>query len=327
MLLADTQESDQRERDALDRAMPIVEGVVLASSRMSDSTIRMTAKQKPMIVLNRAVSDVPSVVTDNPRGVRRAVEHLAELGHHTITYIGRPRGVVGGRRAVAFAARGRAGTGVAGPPPGPVPADGARRRPGRRRAGTPPHHRGHRLQRPDRHRSDPGVVAMGARVPADVSVVGFDNIFAAELITPRLTTVAAPLRSQGETAVHNLLAIIGGARPRAGEPVVLPVKLVVRDSTGRRAPGTTSPRWAAPGRHATGSRKDTPAETSAAADSRRRSVSVGVLTAAGTAPHLLAGATRVSGSASMAAMSTSGRVQVVQVGRADDVLRVCRWPG
>jgi LacI family repressor for deo operon, udp, cdd, tsx, nupC, and nupG len=43
-----------------------------------------------VIVLNRAVSNVPSVVTDNPRGMRRAVEHLAELGHQRITYVAGP---------------------------------------------------------------------------------------------------------------------------------------------------------------------------------------------------------------------------------------------
>ena len=36
-----------------------------AGSRMSDSAIRMIAKQKPVVVLNRAVVDVPSVVPDN----------------------------------------------------------------------------------------------------------------------------------------------------------------------------------------------------------------------------------------------------------------------
>jgi Periplasmic binding protein-like domain len=38
------------------------------------------------------------------------------------------------------------------------------------------------------------LIDLGVQVPADVSVIGFDNIFAAELVTPPLTTVAAPLR-------------------------------------------------------------------------------------------------------------------------------------
>jgi DNA-binding LacI/PurR family transcriptional regulator len=81
-------------------------------------------------------------------------------------------------------------------------------------------------------------MASGVRVPEDVSVIGFDNIFASELITPALTTVDAPRRTQGITAVQHLIAVIGGARPRAGEPFVLPARLVVRASTGPVARST-----------------------------------------------------------------------------------------
>ena len=61
-----------------------------ASSRMSDATIRTIAGRTPLVVLNRAVPAVPSVVTDNARGIRRAVEHLGQLGHEVITYVGGP---------------------------------------------------------------------------------------------------------------------------------------------------------------------------------------------------------------------------------------------
>lgn len=80
---------------------------------------------------------------------------------------------------------------------------------------------------------------MGKVVPDDVSVVGFDNTFGAELVTPPLTTVASPLYSLGSTAVNNLLAIAGGAKSTSGRPVVLPAKLVVRESTapaGKKRP-------------------------------------------------------------------------------------------
>src|SRR3954453_17165551 len=55
ILLADAQESGRRERSALERLLPTVDGVVLAGTRMADSAIRMIAKQKPVVVLNRAV--------------------------------------------------------------------------------------------------------------------------------------------------------------------------------------------------------------------------------------------------------------------------------
>ena len=57
---------------------------------MSDSAIRMIAKQKPLVLLNRQISETSCIVTDNPRGSRRAVEHLGSLGHDTITYVAGP---------------------------------------------------------------------------------------------------------------------------------------------------------------------------------------------------------------------------------------------
>ena len=78
-----------------------------------------------------------------------------------------------------------------------------------------------------------GLRQLGAAVPADVSVVGFDNVLLADVVDPALTTVAAPMRQAGAQGVGNVLALAAGARSR-GETVVLPVKLVVRESTAQR---------------------------------------------------------------------------------------------
>lgn len=83
-----------------------------------------------------------------------------------------------------------------------------------------------------------GLRTRGGRVPTDVSVVGFDNIGAAELITPGLTTVATPLHAGGAAATRTLLAMVDGTPGPTGAPVVLPVRLVVRGSTAQRAAGT-----------------------------------------------------------------------------------------
>jgi LacI family transcriptional regulator len=245
MLLADAQESDVLEREALDRAIPTVEGIVLASSRMSDSAIRMTAKQRPMIVLNRAVADVLSLITDNPHGARRAAEHFAGLGHRTITYVAGPEAswADGVRwRSLRDAA---ADLGLQTRRIGPYRPSVA----GGEQAATD------FVRKPSSAilaYNDQlaigiirGLTATGTVVPDDVSIIGFDNIFAADLVTPRLTTIAAPLHALGGTAVHNLLAIINGARSRAAEPMVLPTKLVERASTARRRRGRPLSRPAA----------------------------------------------------------------------------------
>ena len=55
-------------------------------------------------------------------------------------------------------------------------------------------------------------------MPSDVSVIGFDDILTARLVPPPLTTVAAPMRYMGATAVRNLLAIIRARSAAAGRP-------------------------------------------------------------------------------------------------------------
>ena len=73
------------------------------------------------------------------------------------------------------------------------------------------------------------------RVPDDVSVVGFDDIFAATLCTPTLTTLGGAHADVGRSAVDILLGAVGPARAQDPPPprVVLPTELVLRESTGR----------------------------------------------------------------------------------------------
>jgi len=78
----------------------------------------------------------------------------------------------------------------------------------------------------------------GIRVPADVAVTGFDNIFPGRVVDPPLTTVGQPFRELGARATTRLLERIAGseAQPCAD---VLPTELVIRRSCG--CPVTPSP--------------------------------------------------------------------------------------
>ena len=76
----------------------------------------------------------------------------------------------------------------------------------------------------------------GIRVPADVAVVGFDDIFPGSLCEPPLTTVYQPMRMLGERACARLMERIAAPDlPPAVE--LLPTELVIRRSCGC-PPGT-----------------------------------------------------------------------------------------
>lgn len=237
VVLIESQESRTIERQMLDRTLPLIDGLVVAGSRVDDTRLRQLAKEIPVLVLNRVVAGLPAIVTDNARGTRRAVEHLAALGHRAVWYASGPdaswpngaryralreaayelditerrlgpfRPTITGGVAAADELLGRGATAVIAY--NDLMAIGIMRR----------------LQ--DR----------GVRVPDDISVIGFDDSFGSDLVTPSLTTVAAPLVRMGELAMTNVIGMVEGNHWRGNEPLVLPVALRERQSTA--APGFT----------------------------------------------------------------------------------------
>lgn len=71
----------------------------------------------------------------------------------------------------------------------------------------------------------------GVEVPGDVAVTGFDDIPMARHIRPELTTVRQPIQQIGATAFELLHSMLGNGGP-AGRDVVLPTRLIVRESCG-----------------------------------------------------------------------------------------------
>jgi LacI family transcriptional regulator len=73
-------------------------------------------------------------------------------------------------------------------------------------------------------------------VPDDMAIVGFDDFEWAAVLRPRLTVVAQPTYEIGETATRLLIDRIegrGGSEPRR---IVLPTRLIVRESCGAAGP-------------------------------------------------------------------------------------------
>jgi LacI family transcriptional regulator len=231
LVLLHTGEQAERERTTVEGAAARLDGLVIASSRMSDADLTDLAARSTVVLLNRTVPGVACVVADTARGVRAVAEHLAGLGHRSLLYLAGPASSrtdllrrqtlerVGGELGLDVKHTGphdptiTAGVAAAGQvePAGATAvvayndamAVGVMR----------------------------GLRALGLAVPDEVSVSGFDDVALAGLVDPTLTSVAAPLRRMGATGVRNCVAVARGARP-TGVPLVMPVRLVARASTG-----------------------------------------------------------------------------------------------
>jgi DNA-binding LacI/PurR family transcriptional regulator len=71
--------------------------------------------------------------------------------------------------------------------------------------------------------------AHGLRVPDDISVVGFDDLFIALYSNPSLTTISQPMRQMGTMAMEILLKLFSGSNSKTN--IKVQGQLIVREST------------------------------------------------------------------------------------------------
>ena len=81
---------------------------------------------------------------------------------------------------------------------------------------------------------------VGLKVPADLSIVGFDDLDVASHSNPPLTTVHQPIREKGEEAARLLLRMIANPDYERPEHKVLETRLIIRGSTAPIPPGRHS---------------------------------------------------------------------------------------
>ncbi|NGX98373.1 MAG: LacI family transcriptional regulator [Candidatus Afipia apatlaquensis] len=212
-----------------------VDGLILATVFSDDQVVGYCLDRNlPVVLVNRAEfrDRVSSVVSDDERGMQLAVDHLVSIGHRKIGHVSGPLRV----------------------------STGALRRDGFVRAmkhhGLPVH-----IQEASQYtreagagpaatllKNNPGMTAivaandllalgaldavrkLGLRCPADVSVVGHNDMPLVDLISPPLTTVRIGHREMGRGAAKLLLREIE-TRSVASEHIVLQPELIVREST------------------------------------------------------------------------------------------------
>lgn len=232
-LLVDTEESAEMEEEALHKMRRSADGFILAASRLTDAQLAESAAAHPMVTINRASANAPTVVIDTPSAIVQSLEHLASLGHSKVCFVGGPASSwSNAKRWKAFEdeTRERGMTTSRVGPFAPKTTSGAA-------AADAAAHTGATacivfndllaigmLQR---------LRERGIRVPEDMSIVGCDDIFGADFCNPPLTTIASPIEQAGRVAVSMLLAQLN---PLQGGPsrrlAVMPTHLTIRGSTG-----------------------------------------------------------------------------------------------
>lgn len=79
---------------------------------------------------------------------------------------------------------------------------------------------------------------LNVRVPEEMAIVGNDDIFAASIVTPSLTSVHVPKREMGEVAMQRLHELLEDETLEPGKVITLPTTFMERESTVRGAKGS-----------------------------------------------------------------------------------------
>src|SRR5690625_7583605 len=73
LLLLDSTEDEARERQSLESAINVVDGIVLAGTRLSDATLNHLTKRIPVVVANRRGAGLDSVTPDYEHGMGQEI--------------------------------------------------------------------------------------------------------------------------------------------------------------------------------------------------------------------------------------------------------------
>ena len=222
-----------------------IAGLILSPARGTQaSDLRPIVESgMPVVLVVRNVpgAKVSSLLSENQAGARAAVQHLIELGHRKIAFVGGfPDTQVFNERAAGY----REGLAAAGIEPS---ADLV--------IGTAPSRAGGatvvermltlRGELPTAALCFNDAVAFGVcdglrsrrlEPGVDFSVIGFDDVIEARTAVPALTTVSVDPQGMGQKAAQLLLKQINAGKAEA-ETIRTSVRLVVRQSCGAPAVG------------------------------------------------------------------------------------------
>jgi LacI family transcriptional regulator len=211
-----------------------VEGLLFVASSLSTKT--PTQLDVPIVAVDRFMPDIDWIGSNNRGGTKSAIEYLLDLGHRVIGCICGPQELAPARSRLtafreimapifqeeglemlkyihlgSFNFRGGTTGGVrlmnCDPRPTAIFCSNDEQAVGLFRAAD-----------------------LGLHIPRDLSVIGFDNIALAEMLSPRLTTVGQPIAELGSRAILRVLERLRGEGSAPPSREMLPATLQLRES-------------------------------------------------------------------------------------------------
>jgi LacI family transcriptional regulator len=216
-----------------------VDGLILSGPSLNSPMLPKLAEERFPLILHGRLKDsgFTYIDVDNSKGAHTAVRHLIELGHRRIGFISNAHfSFSGTQERFAGYTQALAEQDIA------YNSDLVRVASFLPESGKTAMEQMLRLpKRPTAVFAASDVIAFGAmraihaaglRIPQDVAVVGFDDIFLSAHAQPPLTTVRVPAHEMGWTAAELLVPLIEG--DEAAQSVTLETELVMRDSCGAK---------------------------------------------------------------------------------------------
>lgn len=238
VFLAESNGEPEREKKIVQSfAERRVDGIVVTSSRVGALYLPLLSEMMvPIVLVNNQHPGafVHSVMIGNLEGSKAAAGHLVALGHRRIAYLGDQFGYQSDTERFAGYREALDTAGIPFLPELVVHGNGK------------PQEAMSAMDKLLALAVPPTAVccyndmsALGAmrsiqlqrlRVPEDISVVGFDDLFLASYTQPPLTTVRQPMRRMGQLAMESLFKLMSGTESEIR--IRVDAELVVRESTG-----------------------------------------------------------------------------------------------
>jgi DNA-binding LacI/PurR family transcriptional regulator len=239
VFLADSNADPVREQKVVQAfAERRVDGIIVTSSRVGALYLPLLSEMMVPIVL---VNDqhpgafVHSVMISNLEGSRAAAAHLVALGHRRIAYIGDQFGYQSDAERYAGYREALSAAGIPHLPDLEVYGNGkpeaAMRAMDSLLALADPPTAVCCYNDMSALGAMRSIHVHGLRVPDDISVTGFDDLFLASYTQPPLTTVRQPMRRMGQLAMENLFKLMSGQESAAR--ITVEAELIVRESTAK----------------------------------------------------------------------------------------------